>query len=135
MKKTQLILLFSVLISMWACNTKQPETTSAPVSPQADERPVLISAQIHIKPDSIEAFKRMSQEILHETRKEAGCVAYNLSQDIGNLGLFLFFEEYANKQAQTFHSEQPYLATFRQRREPLLQVPAKATIYTVSEKR
>lgn len=135
MKNAHVILLCSSLLLMLACHVKQSEPTKTAVLSEAEKMPVVISARILVKPDSIESFKRIGAEMLYETRKEEGCVQYNLLQDTENPCLFLFFEEYKNKQAQVFHSEQPYLASFRSRRDPMLQEPALATIYIVAEKK
>lgn len=135
MKKVQVVLLFSSFLLMTACGAKQSEPAQTTVLPSANEMPVVMAARILVVPDSIEAFKGIAGEILTETRKEEGCVQYQLLQDIENPCLFLFFEEYKNEEAQVFHSQQPYLASFRERRDPMLQEPAKATVYVVSEKK
>ena len=73
----------------------------------------IIIARLFIKNESIESFKKRSDEIIQKTRKEKGCLFYSLFQDVSSPGEFLFYEEYVNQDAMDIHSKSEYLKNFR----------------------
>lgn len=92
---------------------------------------VIITSRISIKPDSIEAFIKLAENIIAETKKEKGCLEYYFLQDPFNPSGFFFYEKYKNQESQIFHSEQDYLKDFKKQREPMLQCPPVLNIYKV----
>lgn len=128
------VFLLSVLFSMTDCTGNKKETTDKSCC-KTEEQAVFINARVLIKPDSIEAFKELCKEIISETRKEPGCVSYRLLQDTEDPCLFYFYEGFKNKEAQLYHGQQPYLVTFRERRNPMLQEPATAIVTTIAKEK
>ncbi len=73
-----------------------------------------------IKASCVDEFLAVAQKLINCTRKEPGCLTYNLYRDAFEPNTFFFYEEYADRQAQIYHSQQPYLNEFRTARESLL---------------
>lgn len=92
---------------------------------------VIITSRISIKPDSIEAFIKLAENIIAETKKEKGCQEYYFLQDPFNPTGFFFYEKYKDQESQIFHSGQDYLKDFKRQREPMLQCPPVLNIYKV----
>lgn len=92
---------------------------------------VIITSRISIKPDSIEVFIKLAENIIAETKKEKGCLEYYFLQDPFNPTGFFFYEKYKDQEAQIFHSGQDYLKDFKKRREQMLQCPPVLNIYKV----
>ena len=72
-----------------------------------------VIARLFIKNESIESFKKQTDEIIQKTRKEKGCLFCSLFQDVTITGEFLFYEEYASQEALDIHSNSEYLKIFR----------------------
>jgi quinol monooxygenase YgiN len=72
-----------------------------------------IIARFFIKSESITDFKVFANEIIAETRKEEGCISYNLFQNINDNSEFVFVEEYRDEDAMKIHSGSAYLSEFR----------------------
>ncbi|WP_018694285.1 putative quinol monooxygenase [Algicola sagamiensis] len=56
-----------------------------------------IVAQITAKPHKAELVKTELEKLLEITRKEEGCLQYELHQDNTNPAFFLFFEQWTNR--------------------------------------
>ena len=64
---------------------------------------VKVIAKFTIKEDKIEGFKSLVSELITETRKEAGCIAYQLYEDQTDKKLLIFVEEWESKAALQEH--------------------------------
>lgn len=80
--------------------------------------PIIVEAGLRVK--DAEAFKRLAADVVAQTRKEPGCLRYDLLQDVEDPNIFLFIEEYKNEDAFQTHRNMPYMAPFRIEREKLL---------------
>lgn len=103
--------------------------TAAPDGPRrtgatADgDTTVAIAARITIREGRSRAFLRLCRPLVEQTRREKGCLRYELYRDPHRRNVFFFYEEYADEAARTFHSQQPYMDEYRRRREPMLAEP------------
>ena len=79
---------------------------------------VIIEAGLRVV--DAEAFKRLAAGVIEQTRKEPGCLRYDLLQDTEDPNIFLFIEEYKDEEAFQTHRNMPYMAPFRAEREKLL---------------
>lgn len=59
--------------------------------------------------------------LIEPTRKEAGCLRYELHQSLDNPHMFIMLEKYKNKAAFDFHVNQPYLVDFKNSRRELCE--------------
>ena len=55
---------------------------------------IKVIAKLLIKDGMVEELKSSVLELVAETRKEAGCIVYQLFQDLNNQKLFTFVEEW-----------------------------------------
>ena len=79
---------------------------------------VIIEAGLRVV--DAEAFKKLASNVIEQTRKEPGCLRYDLLQDTEDPNIFLFIEEYKDEEAFQTHRNMPYMAPFRVEREKLL---------------
>ena len=87
------------------------------------EQIVAIAARITVREGRSRAFLRLCRPLVRQTRREKGCLRYELYRDPQRRNVFFFYEEYADDAARAFHSQQPYMDEYRRRREPLLAEP------------
>ncbi|HEY5587116.1 MAG TPA: putative quinol monooxygenase [Ruminiclostridium sp.] len=64
-----------------------------------------IVARFIIKEDRIEEFIKYATELVTESRKEEGCVSYELLQDVNNCTVLTFIEEWKDKEAHMIHEK------------------------------
>lgn len=89
-----------------------------------------IVARLVARPDSIEALRPLLLGMLEPTRKEAGCIRYELINNRANPAEFLFVEEWASQEAINAHMETPHLQGLVVNASPLLAVPLDVQFYT-----
>lgn len=65
-------------------------------------------AKFTIKEGREDEFIKVASKLAEETRKEAGCIVYELFQDINNKSILTFIEEWKDKDAHTFHVNTPH---------------------------
>ena len=64
---------------------------------------IKVTAKYFIKKESIEDFKTYTSRLIDETRKEDGCLAYELYQDINDETVFSFIEEWKDMESLGNH--------------------------------
>lgn len=64
---------------------------------------IKVIAKITVKDGMVEQFKSNVTELIAETRKEAGCISYQLFQDINNSNVLTFVEEWESMEALQQH--------------------------------
>ena len=80
-----------------------------------------VVARLTIKKEAVENFVKFAQKIVEETRKETGCISYNLYKNtFGQEAEFIFYEEYKDQAAIDFHNKSEYLKQFFSNITPLL---------------
>lgn len=67
----------------------------------------LISRRI-IRSDSIEAFEALAAELVRESKKEPGCLAYSLNRSSTDPRLHVFIECWVDQAAIDAHSATPH---------------------------
>ena len=77
------------------------------------DHPVRVVARIHAKPGSVEHVRRTLVAQIGPTRAEAGCIRYDLMQNISDPSDFTFYEEWASAAALDAHAASPHLARSR----------------------
>nr|WP_321376627.1 putative quinol monooxygenase [uncultured Bacteroides sp.] len=55
---------------------------------------VKVIAKFFVKEDKVEEFLKLANVLVEESRKEAGCVRYNLLQDVSNPQTLIMVEEW-----------------------------------------
>lgn len=62
-----------------------------------NNRKLTIVARILAKPEKRDIVKKELLKLIEPTRAEEGCISYDLHQDNDNENLFLFFENWENR--------------------------------------
>jgi quinol monooxygenase YgiN len=70
---------------------------------------VILTAIVKAKPDQVEAVKEALMSLVGPTRKEPGCLCYNLHQSKTDPTHFMFYEQWANKDAFDAHGKTPHM--------------------------
>jgi quinol monooxygenase YgiN len=66
---------------------------------------VIATAFMKAKPDQVEAVKEALLSLVKPTRKEPGCLCYNLHQSKSDPTQFMFYEQWASKEALAAHGK------------------------------
>jgi quinol monooxygenase YgiN len=64
---------------------------------------IKVIAKITVKEDAIDAFTKDAFALVAETRKEFGCISYQVFQDVNLKNEFTFLEEWASPEALQNH--------------------------------
>ncbi len=81
---------------------------------------IIVLAGLKIKHQFCEEFAKRATEIVFLTRKEEGCVRYDLVRDVLDSDIFYFIEEYKDDEAFQKHRVMPYMNPFREFREQVV---------------
>lgn len=73
---------------------------------------LIIIAQIESKPEKLDFVKSELSKLLEPTRKEEGCIKYDLHQDNSNPNIFIFYEVWENKNFLEKHLSSPHLTGY-----------------------
>lgn len=71
-----------------------------------------IVARIEAEADKIELVKAELLKLIEPTLKEAGCIQYDLHQDNENPAVFLFYENWQNRELWQEHMNNIHLAEY-----------------------
>lgn len=71
-----------------------------------------IVANIYANADKVERVKNELQKLIEPTRKEAGCINYDLHQDNENKAHFLFFENWESRELWQQHMNSKHLTAY-----------------------
>jgi quinol monooxygenase YgiN len=92
-------------------------------SPCMSQEQIVVHVQIHVKPDGIDAFRRATLTNAAKTRKEAGVLRFDLTQDLEDPTRFALVEVYRDAAAVAAHRETAHYATWRDAVAPLMAEP------------
>jgi quinol monooxygenase YgiN len=70
---------------------------------------IILTAMVKAKPGQEEAVKEVLIALVEPTRKEAGCLCYNLHQSKSDRTQFMFYEQWASKEAIDAHGKTPHM--------------------------
>ena len=70
---------------------------------------LIVAAKMVAQPGKEDALRKTLMGLIEPTRAEAGCIQYDLHEEQGKPGSFLFFERWTSKQALDEHLATPYL--------------------------
>jgi len=93
------------------------------------DKKVTVIAQMKAKPENQQKVKEILLSLVNTTRKEAGCLRYDLHQSADDLSIFMFYEIWASKEALEKHLKMPHLQNFFSQADELLAQPMQATFW------
>lgn len=73
------------------------------------EKLLVVGARVQAQAGKEGELREALLGLIAPTRAEAGCVQYDLHEEIGKPGSFLFFEKWKSKQVLDEHLAMPYL--------------------------
>lgn len=74
--------------------------------------PVLVTARLIVRPESREAFVEGARACIDATRREAGCLFYDLHESITEPGSFVYVEQWRDRAALDAHMAETHLRAF-----------------------
>lgn len=88
-----------------------------------------VVARIKAKPGLEDRVREALMALVNPTRKEAGCINYDLHQSRGDKTLFLFYENWTSKKDLDDHLDMPYLRDFLGKADTLLAQPVEIGLF------
>ena len=89
-----------------------------------------VVAHIHAKPGSEAALREILEGFVAPTRKEDGCLRYDLFVDLSDSGKFTFIEEWTSEAALEAHGKSAHITSGRARMGDLLREPGWVQVLT-----
>ncbi|WP_432470526.1 putative quinol monooxygenase [Amphritea sp. HPY] len=89
--------------------------------------PLTIVARIEAKPDQVELVKSELTKLIEPTRKEQGCIQYDLHQDNDRPEVFVFYENWETRALWQAHMENDHLKAY------LMATDGAVTGFTLNE--
>lgn len=74
---------------------------------------IIVTGRIGLSGERIDDARRAALEMVAETRKEPGCIAYEFSQVLGEDKVFRVYEEWSDLDSLQAHFDTPHMARFR----------------------
>ncbi|MBO6719986.1 MAG: antibiotic biosynthesis monooxygenase [Rhizobiaceae bacterium] len=81
---------------------------------------IYVVATLALKPGSKEALTGPARACIAETRKEKGCISYDLLASVTDDDTMVFVERWETREDLTAHSKQPHLLAWRDASNPHL---------------
>jgi quinol monooxygenase YgiN len=94
-----------------------------------DDKKVTVVARIKAKPGLESRVGAALEALVQPTRKEPGCINYDLHQSSDDKSLFLFYENWKSKGDLDKHLEMPYLRDFLTKSTDILDEPVEITLW------
>ena len=88
-----------------------------------------VVAEMTAKPGKERDLQQALLALIEPTRKEEGCIQYDLHAGTDNPGRFVFYENWTSKEMLDRHSASPHLTAFREIAGDLLSEPARILLY------
>lgn len=80
-----------------------------------------ILAVFKAKPGKEEQLRKATLDVVEPTRREAGCIRFDVSEDLENPGAFFIRESWDSEAALSAHFKQPYLERLVELHKSLLE--------------
>lgn len=89
---------------------------------------IKVTARCKVKEDGIETFKAITSKLIDETRKEEGCIRYELFQDLKNENMFMFVEDWKSRESHIAHDETKHIKELVPEMNKVLAEPLEVLI-------
>jgi quinol monooxygenase YgiN len=99
---------------------RQPARHSSAKSGKLPKDAVALAVIMHAKPGQELLLQAELSALVKPTRKEPGCIAYDLHRSADIPGDFLFFEIWASREAHAEHKRTPHFLRWNARKDTLL---------------
>ena len=82
---------------------------------------IVVVAHFTARPGKEGELLNLMRSLLEPTRREPGCIRYELNQEIENPRAFTFAEKFADREAFEAHLKMPYVARFAEQSAGLVK--------------
>ncbi len=73
--------------------------------------PIVVIARIKTRLEARDTWIAAARTCIEETRREAGCLSYDMHESVTEPGSFVFVEQWQDRAALDFHMSTPHLKT------------------------
>ncbi len=91
---------------------------------------LIVHVHVHVKPESVEAFKQASIANARESRKEPGIARFDLAQHQDDPTRFVLVEVYRTPEAPAAHKETRHYQVWRDSVAPMMAEHRSSVKYT-----
>jgi (4S)-4-hydroxy-5-phosphonooxypentane-2,3-dione isomerase len=91
---------------------------------------LIVHVQVHVKPESVEAFKQATAANVMESRREPGVARFNCLQQQDDPARFVLVEAYRDADAQARHKETRHYQVWREAVAPMMAEPRASVKFT-----
>ncbi len=74
---------------------------------------IYVIATLRVKPEKLSRLLDAARTVIAATRKEDGCIFYDLHQSVTDPDQVVFVERWTSREALAKHFEQPHMAVWR----------------------
>jgi len=92
---------------------------------------ITIIAKCLLKDGLKEKFKKTAIELIESSRKEDGCISYNLYEDLNNENILIFIEEWKDKEAINSHNNSEHFKRIVTELSELYLMDPEISLYKV----
>jgi autoinducer 2-degrading protein len=90
---------------------------------------MIVHVHVHVKPDSVDAFRIATIENARNSRQEPGIERFDVLQQADDPARFLLIEIYREPEAQLRHRETAHYAVWREAVAPMMAEPRNGVKY------
>lgn len=94
---------------------------------------VILTATVKAKPGQAAAVKEALLSLVAPTRQEPGCLCYNLHQSKSDPTQFMFYEQWASKEALDAHGKTPHMKALGGKLKDKTDKGGGVVLYTLVE--
>jgi quinol monooxygenase YgiN len=91
---------------------------------------VIVHVHVHVKPESIEAFKNVSLANARQSIQEPGIARFDVIQHSDDRTRFVLVEAYRTADAPAAHKETKHYQTWRDAVAPMMAAPRSSVKFT-----
>ena len=91
----------------------------------------VVHVSVHVKPESVEAFKQATVENARHSVREEGIVRFDVVQNTGDPTHFVLVEVYRDAEAPTRHKETAHYNLWRDTVAEMMAEPRTSTKYSI----
>ena len=96
-----------------------------------DESSLRVVARIKAKPDKVPQVREALMGLVEPTRRESGCIVYELLQNKTDPTDFTFVEEWQSQAALDRHAASEHIKATREQLKDIIEAPADIRTYDV----
>ncbi|MGH4117678.1 putative quinol monooxygenase [Clostridium sp.] len=90
---------------------------------------ITIVAKNTIKQSKVLEFKLLAEKLINESRKEIGCMSYNLYEDSNNFNILTFIEEWESEEAINLHNNSEHFTSIVPKFAELKESQSEMNLY------